>query len=132
MTEIVLLDEHHLNIEELDFNFSAAAIKFFPWDPKKYNAEHFSLKRLVFIYEYLCQTNTSIILANANELLTNLQAQFPEAYLYFSSVVADQVEESTLEVINYRIVHSKTFLTDPGKYHEKFFRYWQVIKGQLN
>lgn len=132
MTEIVLLDEHHLNPEALDFNFNAAAIKFFPWDPKKYNAEHFSLKRLVFIYEYLCQTDTSIVLANANETLTNLQAQYPKACFYFSSVVAEHVEESTLKVIDYHIVHGKTFLTNPEKCQEKFFRYWQAVKRQLN
>ena len=100
------------------------------WDDEYYQQKHYTLKRLVFIYESLCEANIPIIAGNTLEVLHQIspkQIFIPNTQ---DSMIV-QLSQSIAQHYPTELVHDIALCTPPEdlKTH-RFFKYWNAIKHQ--
>lgn len=125
MSEIILLDEYHLNPEATNLP-PLTATKIFCCDRRYYNHENFSLNRLVFIYSYLCEHEVEIIDGSVTDFL----AQQQDAHYYVSSFLY-QRHKSSFDKMTHTQYQIDSVIKQPEKSFRRFFPFWKVVKKQV-
>ena len=126
---ILLLHEKSLCLENIikDKNISYDKVIYI-WDKDYFKRRDYSLKKLVFIYESLCEIPCEIISGNSIEVLDKLSPsrvllQYPvdSHLLQLADHIADKF---TLEYI-----YPNDFVTIDSKIeYKRFFKFWNKAK----
>ena len=102
------------------------------WDDAYYQARGYSLKRLVFIYETLCDASIPIIRGPIVPTFASLNA--PSILIPFTPDTHLRSITNTLVCAhNATVIHPHPFVTIPmDQPFKRFFHYWTVAKKILH
>lgn len=99
------------------------------WDDAYYQGRSYSLKRLVFIYETLCELPVEIIHGNTIEVLQSLR---PDKIIipYTADTVIKKLSDDLSKVTEVEIVKEKPFVAvAEDEAFKRFFKYWNKAKN---
>lgn len=129
MNSIILLHDQSLRLSHPVFMETPKdTSSIFIWDDEYFRESGYSLKRLVFIYETLCELNIDIIFGNTLDLLQDLSPS--ELYIPFSynSYIHRVVSKLPKEIKIY-MVPDEPFVSIPeSSKFVRFFQYWNKAK----
>jgi hypothetical protein len=125
---LVILDETHLNPQCAVENFVEDAVYIFAWDKNIYNNDNYSLKRLVFIYEYLIEIEAVIYDNNLHEVIEHYTQHIRDIVIYYPPSLKDYFETNEYLFHEYT---KKPLLIMPTKFYKRFFPFWKAICCQL-
>lgn len=98
------------------------------WDDAYYQSRSYSLKRLVFIYETLCELPVEIIHGNTIEVLQFLHSG-KIIIPYTADTVIKKLSEKLSEIAEVEIVKEKPFVSVAvDEEYKRFFKYWNKAK----
>lgn len=115
------LSKTHLVFEHLNEHTKIIHV----WDDNYYQKRGYSLKRLVFIYETLCELPAEIISGNTIEILKKLN---PEEILvpYTVDIEIRKIFDELSKVIPIVIIKENAFVDVSDHYEfKRFFKYWK-------
>lgn len=100
------------------------------WDDAYYQRKNYTLKRLVFIYESLCDANIPIIAGNTLDIIHSMKPKKIYIPQTQDSVIL-QYSRTIAEYYPTELLHEVALCTPPEdlKTH-RFFKYWNTIKHQ--
>ena len=98
------------------------------WDKMYYRQRSYSLKRLVFIYENLCELPVEIIMGNTIEVLRSYEPDNIIVPHTADTVIQGLCDELSGHV-NLEFIEEKKFAPmDKGYKFKRFFKYWKEAK----
>ena len=118
------LSQSHPALDEL--NESTRVIHV--WDDAYYQSRSYSLKRLVFIYETLCELPVEIIHGNTTDVLQTLR---PDKLIipYTADTFIKKLSDELSQIAEVEIVKEKPFVAvAPDEAFKRFFKYWNKAK----
>jgi hypothetical protein len=127
---LILLHEEALRITHPVFTVAPNDTKaIYVWDDEYFRRTNYSLKRLVFIYETLCELPIEIIYGNT---LTIVQALAPST-LYLPTTnnpLLTSLIDTLKLVASIELVADETFVQiDSNTNFKRFFQYWNKIES---
>ena len=103
----------------------------FIWDDNYFKNSCYSLKRLVFIYESLCELPIDIIFGETSTILMDLaikELYIPSGYNPFINEIINKLPKNT----KIHIVPDKDFvIINSNLQFRRFFQYWQKAKKSV-
>ena len=99
------------------------------WDEEFFKKRSYSFKRLVFIYETLCQLQIEIIKGDTIEVLKSFK---PEKIItpFTVDTQINNLVEKLLKVFSVEIIEEKSFVNIGSSYEfNRFFKYWNKAKN---
>lgn len=126
---IILLHDKALSASHSVFRAAPQEAKsIFIWDDNYFKNAGYSLKRLVFIYESLCELPIDIILGDTITILMDLaikELYIPAGYDSFINEVINKLPKE----IKIHIAEDKDFVMMNEKIEfKRFFQYWHKAK----
>jgi len=126
---IIWVNEDSLRLSHPVFSFSSVDIKaIFIWDDVYFKEAGYSLKRLVFIYETLCELPIQIIRGDTIAILKDYDLcllYIPESINLFIRDIINQLPE-TIEI---NIIEGEPFVCLPRQtQYGRFFQYWNKVE----
>ena len=98
------------------------------WDEMYYRQRSYSLKRLVFIYENLCELPVEIIMGNTIEVLRSYEPDNIIVPHTADTVIQGLCDELSGHV-NLEFIEEKKFAPMEKSYKfKRFFKYWKEAK----
>lgn len=127
--KIIWLHDQVLNLSHPVYKIAPPEAKFiFIWDDNYFKNANYSLKRLVFIYESLCELPIDIIFGETSTILMNLaikELYIPSGYHPFINKVINKLPKE----IKIHIAADKDFVMINNKLQlKRFFHYWNKAK----
>ncbi len=110
-------------------NMNEGAKAIYIWDEEFFKKRSYSFKRLVFIYETLCQLQIEIIKGNTIEVLKSFK---PEKIIipFTVDTQINNLVEQLSKVFSVEIVEEKPFVNIGSGYEfNRFFKYWNKAKN---
>jgi hypothetical protein len=129
MNSIIWLHDQSLRLSHPVFDLATNDVKpLFIWDNKYFQESDYSLKRLVFIYETLCELNIDIIFGNTLDVLLDLAPQKLYIPFAFNPFIDNIISKLPTESKIY-IVPDEPFVIIPDNFKfARFFQYWNKAK----
>ena len=129
---LILLHEESLRISHPVFSAAGNTTKaIFIWDEAYFCQKDYSFKRLVFIYETLCQLPVDIIQGNTVEVISQLNPSIlyiPEAN---NPELLDLIN-SLKTIVTTRIIQDEIFSVIKKPYNfKRFFQYWKKAEKSV-
>ena len=123
---------HENALGSLPSNAPASVATVHIWDDAYYQMRGYSLKRLVFIYETLCDASIPIIRGPIVPTLASLNA--PSILIPFTpDTHLRSIINTLVRTQNATIIHPDPFVTIPmDQPFKRFFHYWHVAKKILH
>jgi len=123
--QLILLHEEALSINHPVFAVAPKGTKaIYIWDNNYFNQTNYSLKRLVFIYESLCELPIDII---HGDLIENIkELELGKIYIPTTNnyMIKDLINKIKL-IASVELVDSKPFVNiDNSIEFRRFFQYW--------
>lgn len=127
---LIWLNEESLRINHPIFKNEYSAL-IYVWDNKYLEQQNYSLKRLVFIYETLCELPVDIIFGDMFEVLKNREEKniyTPQSFNnYINSVI---IKLNSIK--NVQRVKDEPFVDLPENFAPtRFFQYWNKVKSKI-
>lgn len=117
---------HHLGLRTAPpYESSAGDAYIFVWDNQLFERLGYTLKRLVFIYETLCEMPVDIVQGNTLEILAMLEGD--DITTWHSDAPDIQSVIGQLEAKNKKVhrLHENPFCSvDPQEEFRRFSKYW--------
>ncbi|MDX2165164.1 MAG: hypothetical protein SFW07_07095 [Gammaproteobacteria bacterium] len=125
--EIIWIHDKALNSFLVQaINDKAKAI--FVWDDEYFKTRSYSLKRLVFIYETLCQMPVDVIKGQTIEIIRSLSPS-KITTLYVADTKIKEIIQHLTKNFDVEVVRSHPFVKIPDGYEfRRFFKYWDKAK----
>ncbi len=125
--EIIWLHDKALNgflLQELNDRVQPI----FVWDEQYFKHRCYSLKRLVFIYETLCQMPVDVIKGDTIEIMRSfLPAKITT--LYTADTKIKEIIKRLRKNFDVEVVKSQPFVKIPDEYEfKRFYKYWDKAK----
>ena len=123
--QLILLHEEALSISHPVFGAAPKGTKaIYIWDENYFKQTNYSLKRLVFIYESLCELPIEIIYGDVIDIVKELELEkifIPTTNNY---MIKDLINKIKL-IASVELVDSKPFVNiDNSIEFRRFFQYW--------
>lgn len=100
----------------------------FIWDDAYFQSRAYSLKRLVFIYETLCEMQIDILKGETLEVIKNLAPSHIKTIETTDSVLKKLIEEVSLHY-PVEVISAYPFVAlSPSLKFKRFFPYWNKAK----
>lgn len=100
------------------------------WDDTYFKTRGYSLKRLVFIYETLCEMDIEIIKGDTQKVLRTLAPDRVKTFQTADSVINQMIIKIQND-IDVDIVHHPAFVKNLDMSdHRRFFKYWNKASKQ--
>ncbi len=118
------LSVEHIFLQNLDAQSKAIFI----WDDDYFQSRAYSLKRLVFIYESICQMPIEIIKGNIFEIM---QSYAPEkiTIAFTADTKIKEIIKHLTKLYEIEVIKPKNFVDISDNYQfERFFQYWSKAK----
>ena len=109
-------------------NMNEGAKAIYIWDEEFFKKRPYSFKRLVFIYETLCQLQIEVIKGDTLEVLKSFK---PEKIItpFTTDTQINNLVEQLSKVFSVKIVEEKPFVNIGSGYEfNRFFKYWNKAK----
>lgn len=143
MNSLIIIHEEALRISHPVFTLAPINTKaIFIWNENYLINANYSLKRLVFIYEIICQLPIDIIHRNPVETINEIKPTIIYMLATNNSLLLIEIDQLK-RLFNIEIVQDESFLENQLAHKEKlvkrFFQYWKhaetsifKINGQNN
>ncbi len=127
--QLILLHEEALSINHRVFNVAPKGTKaIYVWDDSYFTQTKYSLKRLVFIYESLCDLPIDIIYGNIIDVVKELAPQKIFIPATNNFMINDSIDKIKL-ILNVQLVDDKPFVDINNSIEfRRFFQYWSKAK----
>lgn len=126
--QIVWLHDKALSINHPVFDVADVDGVLFIWDDAYFKRREYSLKRLVFIYETLCELPVEILYGKTIDVIATLQVE-KVITPYTADTEVKSIIAELKESIEVEVVHDKPFVKIPDGYDfKRFFKYWNKAK----
>ena len=100
----------------------------FVWDDHYFRNRSYSLKRLVFIYETLCQMPVEIIRGDIFEVMCSLAPKKVRTFFTADTKIKELTQQLS-EDYDIEVINPHPFVQVPGRYEfKRFFKYWNKAK----
>lgn len=126
---IILLHEEALRITHPIFKVVPKGTKaIYIWDDTHFTQANFSLKRLIFIYETLCELPIEIIQGRTLGVIRELAPSTLIVPSTNNPLIASTIK-ALKTIVSVQIVPDKEFavIKNPSNFHS-FFQYWKKIE----
>lgn len=125
--EIIWIHDKALNnslLTELNENKRALFI----WDNKYFQSRSYTLKRLVFIYETLCQMPIEIIMGDTAETILSFSPEKIQVEFTVDTKIKKIIQQLSRNCV-IEIIKPNPFvaISDANEY-KRFFKYWNEAK----
>ncbi len=128
--QLIWLHDKALSQEHPVFNNMNEGTKaIYVWDEEFFKKRSYSFKRLVFIYETLCQLQIEIIKGNTLEVLKSFN---PKKIItpFTTDTQINNLVKQLSKVFSVEIVKEKPFVNIGSGYEfNRFFKYWNKAKN---
>lgn len=122
---IIWLHDEALRITHPVFSAAPEDTKaIFIWNDQYFRQQNFSLKRLVFIYETLCDLPIKIISGNTLDVLKQLEPSI--IYIpYTNNNFVKNIVHQLSGLVKIKMIEDESFVVLPKKLNfKRFFKYW--------
>ena len=128
-TELIWLHEKALGLNHpLITNKRADTKIVHVWDDNYYKSRSYSLKRLVFIYECLCDSPAEIVRGDTIEVLRSLDINTITVPFTPDTIITN-LTNGLSDFANLKILKDDTFCDfDSALEVKRFFKYWNIAK----
>ena len=125
---IIWLHDKGLSISHPLFELPNAGTPcFFIWDDGYFKQRAYSLKRLVFIYESLCEMPIQIVQGNTLEIFTEMRQQ-KIITPYTADTEINRLIKQLANSFAVETVRAKSFSMAHNDDVKRFFKYWNKAK----
>lgn len=101
----------------------------FIWDDNYFQNSAYSLKRLIFIYETLCQMPLTIVKADTFDLIKSLAPAKIKTF-YTADTSIKQMIDKLSSIYEVEIIKPKSFVSITSSHEfKRFFTYWNSAKN---
>ena len=126
-SEVIWVHEKALNGSALS-SLKPNAPAIFIWDEQYFKSRCYALKRLVFIYESLCEIEIKVYKGNTLEVLNSLNPEKITTFFIPDSKISELIDQVS-QKFDVDVIKPKPFVNLPEKYSSKrFFTYWNKAK----
>jgi hypothetical protein len=125
---IIWLHDKGLSLRHPLFEHAGAdAPCFFIWDDDYFKQRAYSLKRLVFIYETLCEMPIQIVQGNTLDIFAEMR---PQKIItpYTADTEINRLIKQLANSFAVETVRAKSFSMAPNDDVKRFFKYWNKAK----
>lgn len=134
-SDMIWLHEDALRSDHPVFEAAGqGAAAFFIWDPDYLQRMDYGFKRLVFIYETLCELPVRIYRGGTVSTLLQIAAQQEATTLYVPATPNTELLSMTSRLeqqVRIEMVEDETFVACGEEIQlRRFFRYWNKVKKQ--
>ena len=118
------LDKNNHALIDIDDNTKAI----FVWDDVYFQRRAYSLKRLVFIYETLCEMPVDIIKGNLYEVMQTISPDSIKTFFSADVIIKDLIKRLS-DDFKVEVVKPLPFVQVAEEIDfKRFFRYWNKVK----
>ncbi len=126
---IILLHEEALRLSHQVFNVGSNATNaVFIWDNGYFRQANYSLKRLVFIYETLCDLSINIISGDTKQVISTISPSIVYVPLTHNPMIKAKIE-TLCSITVIRWVADKEWVNIEKSHFKRFFKYWEKARN---
>lgn len=127
-TPLILLHEEALRLSHPVFTMRSDATNVvFIWDNSYFQQADYSLKRLVFIYETLCELSINIISGDTKQVISTIAPSVVYVPFTHNPLIKEMIDTlDSLTVIQW--VADEVLVNPQGSHFERFFKYWEKTR----
>ena len=129
MTQLIWLHEDHLSIAE---NAKNETYAFFVWDDLYLKKMNYGFKRLVFIYETLCEMDVDIYRGSTIDVIDQIRKKYSTDTIGVYETPNPDLQRFIVEMkerCHVEIIKPQAFVKlDEQPDLKRFFRYWNKAK----
>lgn len=124
---IILIHDKALKTDYLS-NIDKNEKAIFIWDDNYFKQRQYSLKRLIFIYETLCEMKIDIIKGDVLQVIDSLKPDKVKTYFTADTAIR-QITQNIANNYDVEIIKPQDFvkISDGFKF-TRFFKYWNKAK----